>query len=231
MTKCVHRPRRVPGLSPRQTEPPDRLRGADRRPARASAGGRVAEQRPRHQRDGEPRAGRHQERGAPAVALEQGDQRVGGGDLADLPENPRQLGQQRDPGGRKPHGDQPQGADERHRVAGAHQHPSGHGRAHAVRRRQDELAAGHEHRAAGDEPSRADAIEQDADRDLKGGVDRELQDGEQGQDGCRRAEAPLRLHGRHPERRPLEYGHGIGQDREREDEPRTAWGRVLFHPT
>jgi len=65
--------------------------------------------------------------------------------LARLPEQPGQLGHQRRPPSGEPGRDQSQHADERHRIAGADEHPGREPERQTAGRRHQQLAAGHEH--------------------------------------------------------------------------------------
>ena len=110
--------------------------------------------------------------------VQQGDQRDGAEDLAGLPDQAGELGHHGHAPRREPGGHQAQHADERHRVAGADQHAPGHGQRHGVGQGEHDLAGRHQHGAADDQAARAEAVEEQPDRHLQGGVDQQLEHGE-----------------------------------------------------
>ena len=125
--------------------------------------------------------------------VQQRDQGVRRHNLSELPDDAGELRDHRRPARREPEADQPQHADERHRVAHADEHPSGNREADGVRDTEKQLTGRHHQRAGDHEPAGAEAVEHDTDRDLHGGVHRELQHREQRKDGGCGVESLLSL--------------------------------------
>ncbi len=81
-------------------------------------------------------------------------------------------------------GYQPDHGNERHGVAGAHQHAAEHPAGDVVREGELKLAKAHQDGSAGDHGPRSEAVHEDPYRDLQARVDEELQHGEEGDLRC-----------------------------------------------
>ena len=122
--------------------------------------------------------GRTDERRRPPGPAQQRHERECGRHLAGLTEDARELGDNWDVARREPEPDEPQHADEGHRVAHADQHAREHSHPHAVRQGEGELAECHDDRTQRDETTSAETVEDDTDRDLHCRIDGELKHGE-----------------------------------------------------
>ena len=122
----------------------------------------------------------------------------------------------------EPDRDDPQHAREHGGVAGADEHAREDADAHVGRERHDELPERHEHHAGGDDRSRAEAVEQQPDRDLHRAVDGELDDREHRQRRGIRVEPHRRVDAHRRERRAVRHREHVGGDAAT---PRSAHGR------
>ncbi len=121
VTKCVHSPSRVPGS---RHDAPQRVRAGRRAATIVTPGRRVAQADGHSDRGDQADPGGRRRTSASSRPRAAGDERERGDDLPGLPEHARSAGS---PAGARRAGnqrrDQPQHADERHRVAGADEHP------------------------------------------------------------------------------------------------------------
>ena len=131
---------------------------------------------------------------------------------------PGHLGDQRDGAAGEPQADDPQHADEGHRVAGADQHAGGDRRRHVGRQGEHQLAGGHRDRAGQDHPPGAEPVQGHADRHLQGRVDGQLQHEEQGDRGRTGGEPLLGVDRRDPQRRAVEHRHHVRRERHAPDD-------------
>ncbi len=198
------------------------LPGGHRRRGRPSARRGIADHRGRQQ--GHERAARRgqAERRGPARVMQQHQEGHGRKDLAELAQDGRQLGDQRDASRRKPARDESENRDEHHGVPQPDQDPGQHGLGQGGGAGQHELAGGQENPADDKHDPRAKPIDEQASRSLGRDVDGDLDEHESRQHPRGDAESPGGVQPGDTERRPLHDGQDVGQDPGAPHGPRTS---------
>ena len=219
---CVHSPSRVPGSDHDRRSPRSTSRGDGAGGGGGAPGGRSRTTASTASATATPSAGRGQERGRPAGAVQQRRERHRGEHLPELADEAGELGHHRYPARREPRGDHRQHADERQRVARAHQHARGDRERQRRRQREQQLARGHRQRPGHDQHAAAEPVEQQADGHLQAGVDQQLQHHEAGQGRGPGGEPVGGVQPRHAERGAVHHADHVGGERDRPDDPHPA---------
>ncbi len=159
--------------------------------------------------------------GGPARSGEDGEEGDRREHLAELSADSGQLRDQRNLPGREPVRHQAQHGDESERVAQAEHRARGNGGRQGLGERQHELARRHQRGTRDDERLGAESVEQQTGRDLRSGVDDDLQHDECRQHAGAGVETVRRVQAGDTQRGAVENGHDVGEESGGPDDPGT----------
>jgi len=157
------------------------LPGRDRRRGLPALPGTVADDGQHQHGDQRTARRRCAERDRPAGAVQQQGERHRGQDLPELAEDGGALGDQRYAARREPARDQGQHRGEHEGVTHAHQNPGRNGGRQPRSERQQQLAGGQQYAADHQHHPRAVSVDEQAGRDERNDIDRDLDEDEGGQ--------------------------------------------------